>query len=528
MSSEKSLAIIGAGPSGLASAKYALEYGWKPVIFEKSPQVSGLWSAKETAIWNGLKMNSIFPISQMSDQRWPLNTRLYPLVSEVNEQLVKYSEKFGINNHIRFNHKVEFVRCLEDKQTWEITYQNVSTKETNTERFDYLIIASGAFQNPYIPKDENAENFKGSILHSAQFRLNDDRLKSKDVIVVGGSLSSTDISSQLVGHAKSVVNLFRSTPFVVPLLWKERLSQNEYSIVPYEFLTFIRRVYYAKNIDQDEHALNIRSNLKRLFPFQMDKNPKCPESLHMDVNQSFRVGLSDHYMDRMKDGKIKPIRDKIKRFDENGVYLESGEYLKADVIIYCTGYKLPAAEYLDKPVLDAMKYDESRKLKLMLYKATVVPGYETLGYVGESSILFFNAYELQAKYAVSLLSGKVKRPSLSEIEEYQRSLEDILNYKGPKFPHPPFVTFFDQIAKELGMLPDLERLKETDNDLYEHLWNDVVLWPHFLEEGEKASYYEQLRKFIRDIKSKVYRFDSDEADIKQAEVIEKFSTNFKY
>uniref|UniRef100_A0A915E7C7 Flavin-containing monooxygenase n=1 Tax=Ditylenchus dipsaci TaxID=166011 RepID=A0A915E7C7_9BILA len=39
----QSCAIIGAGISGLASARWALLYGFKPVIFERSSSIGGKW-----------------------------------------------------------------------------------------------------------------------------------------------------------------------------------------------------------------------------------------------------------------------------------------------------------------------------------------------------------------------------------------------------------------------------------------------------------------------------------------------------
>ena len=48
------VAILGAGPSGLASCKAALEEGLVPVVFEKQRSLGGLWSehGKAGEAWN--------------------------------------------------------------------------------------------------------------------------------------------------------------------------------------------------------------------------------------------------------------------------------------------------------------------------------------------------------------------------------------------------------------------------------------------------------------------------------------------
>ncbi len=53
---EKRVAILGSGPAGIVSAKYAIENGILPVVFEKKNKPGGLWS-EGTAIWDGMHTN---------------------------------------------------------------------------------------------------------------------------------------------------------------------------------------------------------------------------------------------------------------------------------------------------------------------------------------------------------------------------------------------------------------------------------------------------------------------------------------
>lgn len=40
----RKIAVIGAGPSGLVSAKNALDYGHDVIVFEQNSKVGGLWN----------------------------------------------------------------------------------------------------------------------------------------------------------------------------------------------------------------------------------------------------------------------------------------------------------------------------------------------------------------------------------------------------------------------------------------------------------------------------------------------------
>jgi len=61
MVSDKTVAIIGAGSSGSCAAKYCIENGLNPTIFEKSKYPGGLWASSgsiekqyRTAVWDGI------------------------------------------------------------------------------------------------------------------------------------------------------------------------------------------------------------------------------------------------------------------------------------------------------------------------------------------------------------------------------------------------------------------------------------------------------------------------------------------
>ena len=186
----KKVCIIGAGPSGLNSAKYALENGLLPTIFEKSNEIGGLWISllSKTAIWDGLYSNISYYTEQFSDHPWPKSSLIFPSAQDINKYLKSYAQRFSLENYTRFNSKIEFVEQSSDHQ-WKVNLIDLKTNERKTENFNYLICASGLHSKPRIPFIEKSNLFKGLQLHSSKFKLKDPRLQSKTVAVVIFSFS---------------------------------------------------------------------------------------------------------------------------------------------------------------------------------------------------------------------------------------------------------------------------------------------------------------------------------------------------
>ena len=111
----RTVAIIGAGPSGLAAAKSAIECGLKPVVLEKSSQIGGLWKPKSGSVWETMHTNISYHTCQFSDFAWKKDVQDFPNQEEVNEYLDAYAGTFKIPPYIQFNSEVQRISMAEDK-----------------------------------------------------------------------------------------------------------------------------------------------------------------------------------------------------------------------------------------------------------------------------------------------------------------------------------------------------------------------------------------------------------------------------
>ncbi|CAJ0958392.1 unnamed protein product [Ranitomeya imitator] len=104
----KTVAVIGAGASGLAAIKCCLDEGLKPICFEKSEDIGGVWRYKFNAeddrasIYKSVIINTSKEIMCFSDYPIPEDFPNYMHNSKIMEYFKMYAEKFNLLNHIQF------------------------------------------------------------------------------------------------------------------------------------------------------------------------------------------------------------------------------------------------------------------------------------------------------------------------------------------------------------------------------------------------------------------------------------------
>src|SRR3978361_2463503 len=98
------VALVGACPAGLVTARYALEAGFAVTVFEASDDLGGQWhtTAPHSGIWPGMRTNTSRMMTAFSDQAPPAEHELFPLAEQVQAYLRRYADSFGVPPRIRF------------------------------------------------------------------------------------------------------------------------------------------------------------------------------------------------------------------------------------------------------------------------------------------------------------------------------------------------------------------------------------------------------------------------------------------
>jgi dimethylaniline monooxygenase (N-oxide forming) len=535
--STKKVAIIGAGRSGLVAAKYALENGLEPYVFDKSSQIGGLW-AKDTAILEGLYSNISIYSMMFSDHPWPRGSSIFASKQEVYEYLVSYAERFNVVKLIQLNTQVERAVKTEGNQ-WELTFTNSVSNSTETMVFDFLVIASGLHHRPRHVRFKNQSEFQGILVHSSEFDFNDPRYKDKKVIVLGFGFSAIDSSVNLVGKAREIVNVFSRPYLITHRLTTYRISENTYKIAPID--VFFKHPFFIHGfkeppvgeLSKEEISSLRRQSFKNIFPKQTNKAIANP-ALFVDVDnqsQEFLLIYSDNYLEQVDEQKIIPKRARIQEMTRDGIIFDDGSFESADAIVLCTGYDL-SLEILEKPVLDLLKYENEHnfRFQLMAYKYTFNPDVENLAVVNKIEGLSIIGDELQAKLISLVFSGKIQLCKDKMRAEIQR-LRDTMSspdQRKAQYPYGGANEVCQNLAMEIGCdkQPNIDHLKNVDPELYEVLAKKIYPPANYFYHQDKES-SERLAKEIGEMWKVDHVFESG-GNLSSLDFAKKFHQHFKY
>ena len=172
------VAIVGAGPAGLAAAVYAASEGLDAVVIES--EFPGGQAGASSKIENYVG----FPMG-ISGQ-------------ELAGRAVVQAEKFGAQMTV--GQKVVKVKC--DQRPYELILENGGLIETRS-----IVIATGAQYNK--PSVQNLERFEGQGIYYAATFMEAQLCTGEEIIVVGGGNSAGQAATFLAETVKKVYMLVR-------------------------------------------------------------------------------------------------------------------------------------------------------------------------------------------------------------------------------------------------------------------------------------------------------------------------------
>ncbi|HEX2087888.1 MAG TPA: NAD(P)-binding domain-containing protein [Solirubrobacteraceae bacterium] len=385
-------AVIGAGSSGIAAAKALHERGVDFDVYEKSDRVGGNWVFGNkngmSAAYRYLHINTSRERMQYSDFPMPKSYPDFPRHDQIARYFDDYVEHFGFRDRIRFETGVARAERLPDG-TWEVAADTGETK-----RYDMLLVANGHHWDKRWPEPAfpGADEFEGIQMHAHDY-VDNDVLRDKDVVVLGMGNSAMDIAVESSDVAANTYLAARRGAWIIPKYLFGR---------PLDTLATNPRVPMTIGGRMLEKIVTL--HVGRPEKFGLPKPDHRLGQAHPTI--------SGRIHDRLTHGKVTP-KPNIARLHRDEVEFADGTRAHADVVIYCTGYKI-TFPFFDEHFISAPDNH------IELFWRVFEPDVPNLAFVGLLQPLgaIMPLAEAQGQWIAEYVRGEYHLPSREAMREH--------------------------------------------------------------------------------------------------------------
>ena len=382
--------MIGAGSTGIAVAKALGERGIDFDVFELGERVGGNWVFRNSngisSSYRSLHINTSRERMEFSDYPMPKSYPDFPRHDHIAEYFDSYVDHFGFRDRIRFGTGVEHVEPHREGG------YSVRTSDGEVHRYASVVVANGHHWDPRWPEPAfpGSDTFAGEQIHAHDYK-EETQLTGRDVVVLGMGNSAMDIAVDASYHAASTILAARRGAWIVP------------------------KYIFGRPLDRAGPADHLPAKLRfpimeRVLKSQVGKMTDygLPEPDHKLGHAHPTV--SGRILDRLAHGAI-AVKPNIESLDGETVRFVDGTEVHADLVVYCTGYKI-TFPFFDEGFVSA------RDNEIRLYRRMFHPEHDGLFFPGLVQPLgaIMPVAERQGVLIAESLEGRFELPSRAEME----------------------------------------------------------------------------------------------------------------
>jgi len=336
--------IIGGGQGGIALGARLRQLGVPTIIVEKNDRPGDSWRKR----YKSLCLHDPVWYDHLPYLPFPPNWPVFAPKDKIGDWLEMYTKVMELNYWSRST--VQSASFDEATKEWTVTVDRDGEKVILKPK--QLVFATGMSAKANVPNFKGMETFKGDQHHSSQ-HPGPDAYKGKKVVVIGSNNSAHDICAALWENDVDVTMVQRSSTHIVrsePLmeyglgdLYSERAVEAGvttqkadliFASLPYKILHEFQIPVYdkIKEVDAAFYAGLEKAGFQ--LDWGADGSGLFMKYLRRGSGYYIDVGASQLIID----GKIKLQAGQVSEIVADGVMLEDGTKLDADVIVYATGY----------------------------------------------------------------------------------------------------------------------------------------------------------------------------------------------
>jgi cation diffusion facilitator CzcD-associated flavoprotein CzcO len=407
--SDRCACIIGAGSSGITAAQVLDARGIPFDCFEMGSDVGGNWRYDNdngvSSAYRSLHINT--SRQQMEYAAYPMPKTLpdYPSHWQIADYFADYVDHFGLREKITFRTEVVKVEPVVGGG-FDVTVRPLDEEhhEPEVRHYTDVLVANGHHWDPRWPEPgfPGSETFTGRQIHAHYYRT-PDILEGQRVVVLGIGNSATDIAVESSRVARETYLAMRRGAYIVPKFIFGR---------PTDHLTDSPLARGPFAVQQAAMTAMVRLAVGKVTDYGLPQ----PDHGILEAHPT----VSDDLLTRLGHGDIS-VKPTIDRFEGDKVFFADGSAVEADVVVYCTGYKI-SFPFLAE---DVQRADDNH---VDLYRRVVSPRHPGLYFIGLVQPLgaIMPLAEEQSHWVADIISGVVDLPSVPEMRAQIASYDTAL------------------------------------------------------------------------------------------------------
>ncbi|MGY1771226.1 flavin-containing monooxygenase [Blastococcus sp. SYSU D00813] len=400
--------IVGAGLSGIGAACHLEDErpGTTYAVLESREAMGGTWDLFR---YPGIRSDSDMFTLGYSFRPWT-DPQAIADGPSIRRYIQETAREYGVDSKIRYRHKVLSAEWSSDDALWTVTAERTDTGEQVAFTCSWLSVCSGYYRydEGFSPRFEGAETFRGQVVHPQHWPEDLD-VTGKRVVVIGSGATAVTLVPSLAPQAAHVTMLQRTPTYVVSLPGRDKLAESLRRFLPERVVYPVIR-WKSVLVSMASYQLSRRRPAVMKKVLRKAQEQQLPAGFDVDTHftppydpwdQRLCVVPDGDLFRVIRDGKASIVTDRIARFDETGIALESGQHLDADVIVTATGLNLLPIGGMTLTVDGApVELSETVSYKGMMISG--VPNFTmTIGYTNASWTL---KADLVARYVTRLLA----------------------------------------------------------------------------------------------------------------------------
>ncbi len=339
--------IVGAGLSGIDAGYHLQAYcpNRSYAILEARDAIGGTWDLFR---YPGIRSDSDMYTFGYSFRPWQSDAAIAEGAA-IRSYIRETAQAYRIDRKIRFQHRVTRAAWSSAAAQWTLEVERGEAREPATITCNFLFGCTGYYDYAagYMPEFAGIGMFRGRVVHPQQWP-DDLDYAGKRVVVIGSGATAVTIVPAIAEAAAHVTMLQRSPTYIVALPTRNAFAswlrrhlpiRVAYAIARWFFVLF--GLYVFRRARRKPEAVKrwivnqAREHLGADYDVKTHFTPR-----YNPWDQRLCIAPDADFFRAIKAGKADVVTDTIETFTPAGIRLQSGDELKADIVVTATGLNL--------------------------------------------------------------------------------------------------------------------------------------------------------------------------------------------